>query len=141
MNLGDVAEKSVPKMMLVAAAAARRRDHDPHASFRTAAMPRSACSARSAWPPPACSAAAPPPALARSRAEKTLSIEHPTGAAEVFLDLAPDGTLRGAGTVRTARKLFRLASWPYCHYLAPIRGGGLATGPSRREAKDGEGKV
>ena len=33
------------------------------------------------------------------------SIKHPTGAAEVFLDIASDGTVRGAGTIRTARKI------------------------------------
>ena len=32
-------------------------------------------------------------------------IEHPTGALEVFLDIAPDGAVSGAGTLRTARKI------------------------------------
>jgi len=27
------------------------------------------------------------------------------GSAEVFLDIAPDGSVRGAGTIRSARKL------------------------------------
>lgn len=33
-------------------------------------------------------------------------IEHPSGATEVFLDIAADGSIMGAGNVRTARKLF-----------------------------------
>ena len=48
----------------------------------------------------------PAAALARLPRDGRFLIEHPSGAAEVFLDLAPDGSLRGAGTVRTARKLF-----------------------------------
>ncbi|TPE51062.1 4-oxalomesaconate tautomerase, partial [Amaricoccus solimangrovi] len=43
---------------------------------------------------------------ARIPADGRYLIEHPTGAAEVLLDIAPDGALRGAGTIRTARKLF-----------------------------------
>ena len=48
----------------------------------------------------------PAAALAQVPADGRFLIEHPSGAAEVFLDLAPDGTLRAAGIVRTARKLF-----------------------------------
>jgi 4-oxalomesaconate tautomerase len=44
--------------------------------------------------------------LARLPAEGCFLIEHPIGVAEVILDLASDGTLRAAGTIRTARKLF-----------------------------------
>jgi 4-oxalomesaconate tautomerase len=33
-------------------------------------------------------------------------IEHPTGDMEVFLDIGPDGRVKGAGTIRTSRKLF-----------------------------------
>ncbi|MBW9115586.1 hypothetical protein JNB88_18270 [Rhizobium cauense] len=33
-------------------------------------------------------------------------VEHPTGDMEVFLDTAEDSSIRGAGTIRTARKLF-----------------------------------
>jgi 4-oxalomesaconate tautomerase len=33
-------------------------------------------------------------------------IEHPTGDMEVFLDIGPDGRVKGAGTTRTSRKLF-----------------------------------
>jgi 4-oxalomesaconate tautomerase len=76
MNLGDVAEKSVPKMTLVSAATACLQPGSPAA------------------------------ALAQVPEDGRFLIEHPSGAAEVFLDLGPDGTLRAAGTVRTARKLF-----------------------------------
>jgi 4-oxalomesaconate tautomerase len=32
-------------------------------------------------------------------------IEHPSGQAEVYLELGPDGRVTGAGMIRTARKL------------------------------------
>jgi 4-oxalomesaconate tautomerase len=48
----------------------------------------------------------PAAALARIPRDGCFLIEHPTGAVEVLLDLAADGTLRGAGIIRTARKLF-----------------------------------
>jgi 4-oxalomesaconate tautomerase len=105
MNLGDVAEKSVPKMILVSAPVAGgaigARSFIPyrvHASIGVlaAVTVATACLQRGS----------PAAALARLPQDGRFLIEHPTGAAEVFLDLAPDGTLKGAGTVRTARKLF-----------------------------------
>ena len=106
MNLGDVAAKSVPKMTLVSAPDRRRRDRD--AQLHPAPRPRLDRRARRRHRRHRLPAARQP----RRRRWRSVPedgrflIEHPTGAAEVFLDLAPDGTLRGAGTVRTARKLF-----------------------------------
>ena len=105
MNLGDVAEKSVPKMMLVAApsdgGAIATRSFIPHRAHASIGV-LGAVSVATACLQQGCPAAA----LATVPTDGRFLIEHPTGAAEVFLDLAPDGTLRGAGTVRTARKLF-----------------------------------
>ena len=105
MNLGDVAEKSVPKMTLVSAPTAGGAistrsfiPHRVHASIGVlaAVTAATACLQR----------ASPAAGLARIPEDGRFLVEHPTGAAEVFLDLAADGTLKGAGTVRTARKLF-----------------------------------
>ncbi len=64
MNLGDVTEKSVPKMMLVApprdGGAVTVRSLHP----APGRMPRSACSARSAWRPRAWSRVRPPAEVA-----------------------------------------------------------------------------
>lgn len=105
MNLGDVAAKPVPKVVLVAApeaggAIATRSfiPHRVHASIGVLAAVTVATACLQEGGPAA--------RLARLPADGRFLIEHPTGAAEVFLDLGPDGALRGAGTVRTARKLF-----------------------------------
>lgn len=104
MNLGDVTEKSVPKMTLVSAPGAggviSTRSfipHRVHASIGVLAAVTAATACLQKGGPAA--------ALASLPGDGRFLVEHPTGAAEVFLDLAPDGTLRGAGTVRTARKL------------------------------------
>ncbi|MFQ8432710.1 4-oxalomesaconate tautomerase [Amaricoccus sp. W119] len=104
MNLGDVTEKSVPKMTLVSAPGAggviATRSfipHRVHASIGVLAAVTAATACLQKGGPAA--------ALASLPGDGRFLVEHPTGAAEVFLDLAPDGTLRGAGTVRTARKL------------------------------------
>lgn len=104
MRLGEVADKSVPKMILVSAATAGGAiatrsfiPHRVHASIGVLAAVTVAT---------AClQQAGPAAALARLPADGRFLIEHPTGAAEVFLDLAADGRLRAAGTIRTARKL------------------------------------
>lgn len=105
MNLGDVAAKPVPKVVLLAApeaggAIATRSfiPHRVHASIGVLAAVTVATACLQEGGPAA--------RLARLAADGRFLIEHPTGAAEVFLDLGPDGTLRGAGSVRTARKLF-----------------------------------
>jgi 4-oxalomesaconate tautomerase len=105
MNLGDVTEKSVPKMTLVSAPTAGGAictrsfiPHRVHASIGVlaAVTAATACLQKDS----------PAGALAQLPKDGRFLVEHPTGAAEVFLDLAADGTLKGAGTVRTARKLF-----------------------------------
>jgi 4-oxalomesaconate tautomerase len=105
MRLGDVTAKSVPKMTLVSAplaggviATRSFIPHRVHASIGVLAAVTAATACLQEGSPAA--------GLARLPTDGRFLVEHPTGAAEVFLDLAPDGTLRGAGTIRTARKLF-----------------------------------
>jgi 4-oxalomesaconate tautomerase len=111
MNLGDVAEKSVPKMTLVAAPGAGgvigTRSFIPHRVHASIGVLAAITVATACLQP-----GSPAAALAQVPRDGRFLIEHPTGAVEVFLDLAPDGTLVGAGTVRTARKLFEGRVFP-----------------------------
>lgn len=105
INLGDVAAKSVPKMTLVSApmqgGAISTRSFIPHRAHATigvfaAVSVATACTMKG-------SAAA---GLAVLPDDGRFLIEHPTGAAEVLIETAPDGRVTAAGTLRTARKLF-----------------------------------
>ena len=105
MNLGDVAEKSVPKMTLVSAplaggALATRSfiPHRCHASIGVfaAVTVASACLVEGS----------PAAALAQLPDDGRFRIEHPSGAAEVLIETDAGGQITGAGTLRTARKLF-----------------------------------
>ncbi|HEX8049297.1 4-oxalomesaconate tautomerase [Rhizobium sp.] len=105
MNLGDVKAASVPKMTLVSApkhgGAISTRSfipHRVHASVGVLAAVTVATATRLAGSTAAQLATAP--------SDERYLIEHPTGAMEVFLDIGDDGSIKGAGTVRTARKLF-----------------------------------
>ena len=105
MGLGDVKDASVPKMILVSApqdggAVATRSfiPHRVHASVGVFAAITVATATRLAGSPAA--------ALARHPPDGRYLIEHPSGSMEVFLDLDEKGAIRGAGSVRTARKLF-----------------------------------
>jgi 4-oxalomesaconate tautomerase len=105
MNLGNVEKASVPKMTLVSAASqggaiATRSliPHRVHASVGVFAAITVATATRLG--------ASPAAELCQQPADGRYQIEHPTGAMEVFLDIAADGTILGAGNVRTARKLF-----------------------------------
>jgi 4-oxalomesaconate tautomerase len=106
MNLGDVAEKSVPKMMLVAApreggAVAVRSfiPHRAHASIGVlgAVSVATACLVKGS---PAADVAAIPEGL-----RKTLSVEHPTGEMSCVLETDEAGAVTSAALLRTARKL------------------------------------
>jgi 4-oxalomesaconate tautomerase len=111
MNLGDVAGKSVPKMTLVSAPTAggaiSTRSFIPHRVHATIGVMAAITVAT------ACLMEGSPAAgLARVPADGRFRVEHPTGAAEVFLDVGPDGRVRSAGTIRTARKLFEGRVFP-----------------------------
>jgi 4-oxalomesaconate tautomerase len=111
MGLGDVTAASVPKMMLVAAprhgGAIGTRSFIPHRVHASVGV-FAAVSVATACLLPESPAAA----MAVIPADGRFAVEHPTGAAEVFLDIAPDRSVRGAGTIRTARKLMEGRVFP-----------------------------
>ncbi|MZR12602.1 4-oxalomesaconate tautomerase [Maritimibacter sp. DP07] len=106
MNLGDVTEKSVPKMTMVTApkagGAVNTRTFIPHRCHKTigvlgAVSVATACLLEGS----------PANALAETGegAERSLSIEHPTGEMTVIAKLDEAGTPVSAAILRTARKL------------------------------------
>jgi 4-oxalomesaconate tautomerase len=106
MNLGDVTEKSVPKMMLVAppreggAIAVRSLiPHRVHASIGVlgAVSVATACLLEGS---PAAALARVPEGLS-----KVIGVEHPTGITECVVTVNADGQPVEAGMLRTARKL------------------------------------
>lgn len=105
MNLGHVSSASVPKMTLVsppnAGGAINTRSFIPHRVHATVGVLAAVTVATSCLVPG--SVAEP---MADVPTDGRFLIEHPTGAVEVFLDIAENGQVRGAGTIRTARKLF-----------------------------------
>ncbi|MCO6184726.1 4-oxalomesaconate tautomerase [Rhizobium sp. L1K21] len=107
MNLGDVSQKSVPKMTMVSApkngGAISTRTFIPH-SCHDAIGVLGAVSVATA-----CLLDGSPAAeLAEvgSGPERNLSIEHPTGEMTVVANLDGDGNVASAAILRTARKLF-----------------------------------
>jgi len=106
MNLGDVAAKSVPKMMLVAPPAAGGhltvRSFIPHRCHASIGVLGAVSVATAALLPgsPAAAVASIPPGD-----KKTLVIEHPTGVTECVVSLDAAGQVVAAGMLRTARKL------------------------------------
>lgn len=106
MNLGDVAEKSVPKMMLVAApqeggAIAVRSliPHRVHASIGVLGAVSVATACLIEGSPAAAVARVP------EGRSKTLGVEHPTGVTECVVTVDEAGEPVEAGMLRTARKL------------------------------------
>jgi 4-oxalomesaconate tautomerase len=106
MNLGDVAEKSVPKLMLVApprsGGAISVRSFIPHRAHASigvlgAVTVATACLIEGS---PAADVARIPEGL-----RKTLSIEHPTGEMSCVLEVNEAGEVVSAALLRTARKL------------------------------------
>ncbi|MDD7972425.1 4-oxalomesaconate tautomerase [Roseinatronobacter alkalisoli] len=104
MNLGDVRDKSVPKMTLVSEASAggaiSTRSFIPHRCHATIGV-FAAVSVATACTLPG-SVAYP---LARRPEDGRYSVEHPTGAAEVLIETDAGGTVTRAGVMRTARKI------------------------------------
>ena len=106
MNLGDVTDKSVPKMMLVApprnGGAVTVRSFIPHRAHASigvlgAVSVATACLIEGS---PAAEVAAIPEGH-----RKTLSVEHPTGETTCVMELDEDGVVTSAAMLRTARKL------------------------------------
>ncbi|WP_052639948.1 4-oxalomesaconate tautomerase [Pseudorhizobium banfieldiae] len=105
MNLGDVAEKSVPKMTLVSApqqgGTISTRSFIPHRCHASIGV-FAAVSVATACTLPGSVAAG----IAELPDDERFLVEHPSGAAEVLVHRDPDGKITGVGTLRTARKLF-----------------------------------
>ncbi len=106
MNLGDVREKSVPKMMLVApprnGGAVTVRSFIPHRAHATIGVLGAVSVAT------ACLIAGSPAAEVGEipdGARKLLSVEHPTGELSCVLALDATGAVQSAALLRTARKL------------------------------------
>ena len=106
MNLGDVTDKSVPKMMLVAAprdggAIAVRSliPHRVHASIGVLGAVTVATACLIEGTPVATLAHVP------DGSSKTLGVEHPTGVTECVVTIDEQGAPVEAGMLRTARKL------------------------------------
>jgi 4-oxalomesaconate tautomerase len=106
MNLGDVREKSVPKMMLVAppknGGAVTVRSFIPHRAHATIGVLGAVSVATACLIPgsPAAEVAKIP-----DGETKLLSVEHPTGEMSCVLTLDANGVVRSAALLRTARKL------------------------------------
>jgi Uncharacterized protein conserved in bacteria len=107
MNLGDVAEKSVPKMTMVSpprhGGAISTRTFIPHRCHSSIGVLGAVSVAT------ACLLGRGPAAelaVAGSGRQRTLSIEHPTGEMTVIATVGADGTVERAAILRTARKLF-----------------------------------
>jgi 4-oxalomesaconate tautomerase len=107
MNLGDVSDKTVPKMTMVSKAlkggAVSTRTFIPHRCHDAIGVLGAVSVATACLLPegPAAELAVLP-----EGPEKSLSIEHPTGEMTVVATLDADGNLLKAGILRTARKLF-----------------------------------
>ncbi|GGB14299.1 4-oxalomesaconate tautomerase [Allosediminivita pacifica] len=105
MTLGDVTDKSVPKMFLVSppqsGGVIMTRSFIPHRVHATVGV-FAAVSVATACTMPDTPAAR----LATLPGGKTFAVEHPGGAAEVLLRRDNAGHVTAAGTLRTARKLF-----------------------------------
>ena len=106
MNLGDVKDKSVPKMMLVAppqhGGAVTVRSFIPHRAHATIGV-LGAVSVATACLVEGSSAAEVASIPAGSR--KLLSVEHPTGEMSCVLEVDDAGQVVSAALLRTARKL------------------------------------
>ena len=106
MNLGDVRDKSVPKMMLVApprnGGAVTVRSFIPHRAHATIGVLGAVSVATACLIPgsPAAQVAEIP-----GGTRKTLSVEHPTGEMSCVLETDETGAVRTAALLRTARKL------------------------------------
>lgn len=106
MNLGDVTDKSVPKMMLVApprnGGAVTVRSFIPHRAHASIGVLGAVSVAT------ACLIEGSPAAQVATLGEgrrKTLSVEHPTGETTCVMELDAHGAVISAAMLRTARKL------------------------------------
>ncbi len=106
MNLGDVADKTVPKMTMISpprqGGAISTRTFIPHRCHKAIGV-LGAVSVASACLIPGSVAF--DMAARGAGDERALSVQHPTGEMTVMVRLGADGSLQGAAILRTARKL------------------------------------
>lgn len=111
MNLGDVSKASVPKMTLVSppvnGGSINTRSFIPHRLHSSVGVLAAVTIATASLLERSTAHS-----LAAIPADGRFQIEHPTGQMEVFLDVDGNGNIRGAGTIRTARKLFSGTVFP-----------------------------
>jgi 4-oxalomesaconate tautomerase len=106
MNLGEVKEKSIPKIMLVApprnGGAVTVRSFIPHRAHASVGVLAAVSVATACLLPgsPAYEIAAIP-----QGSRKTLSVEHPTGEMSCVLEVDDLGQVTSSALLRTARKL------------------------------------
>ena len=107
MNLGDVTDKSVPKMTLVssprAGGAIATRTFIPHRCHASIGVLGAVSVATACLLPESPAAALAQIPDGRSKA---LRIEHPIGETAILVDLDASGAVVNAAVLRTARKLF-----------------------------------
>jgi 4-oxalomesaconate tautomerase len=107
MNLGDVSDKTVPKMTMVSApqngGLISTRTFIPHRCHASIGVLGAVSAATACLLPnsPAAALAHVPPERV-----KNVQIEHPLGATQITLELNDFDEVICAGTIRTARKLF-----------------------------------
>ena len=107
MNLGDVSQKSVPKMTMVAPAqnggAFMTRSFIPHKCHDTIGVFAAVSAATAALLPgsPAADLATVPGGV-----RKVMAVEHPNGATTCVLECDAQDNVQRAGMMRTTRKLF-----------------------------------
>lgn len=106
MNLGDVADKSVPKIMLVAPprhdGAITVRSFIPKRAHASVGVLAAVSVATACFIPGSPAAAL---AVVGDMRRQNLSVEHPTGELSCVIERDPDGQVIAAGLLRTARKL------------------------------------
>ena len=106
MNLGDVADKSVPKMTLVSApragGAIATRSFIPHRCHSSIGVLGAVSIATACLLEGSCAHGL---AVAGDGGERSLAIKHPTGEMTVVVRLDPQGGVESAAILRTARKL------------------------------------
>lgn len=107
MNLGDVADKSVPKMTMVSApragGAIATRTFIPHRCHKSIGVLGAVSVATACLVPSAVGADI---AAIPDGPEKALAIEHPTGEMTVIAHVDEAGTVTRTEVLRTARKIF-----------------------------------
>lgn len=107
MNLGDVADKTVPKMTLVSApqsgGAIATRTFIPHRCHASIGVFGAVSVATAAVVPGSVAAAM---ALMPEGQRREMSIEHPSGATRVIIETNQNGEVVASGLILTARKLF-----------------------------------